>query len=496
MNGKSVSRLSVLVLVLIGAVAGFATPLCAQAVEPDPYDGFVVPYLVESPSGLPTGDAAPDSIPACPTQCFQLQWVQLSNVIDVTGFGAGVEGASAGVLMDPNDGKRKIYVSHGYSFFDRSVLRIYDISTDTWSLGTAAMVARSEGTGAAVGGKLYVIGGRNVPKPMEVFDPTGAGSWVLGPPMPAPRAGLGAAVLAGKIHVVGGRLGNGPLDGPGVPTHDIFDPIMGTWGARAPLPVPTGDNYSTAALAGRLFVMGGWNGMAHMNANQVYTDATDTWALGAPMPTSRSNGIAGPLGGRVIAIGGEAFLGTSTAVEAYDPVFDTWCVGPAKPRAASEMASVGVVAGNAIYAIGSGIGGANQNFHEALVLTKVDCECPFTQGYWKNHPDDWPLTGMVLGAQFYTMMQLLDLFDTSPKGDASVILAHQLIAAKLNYANGADRPDPVTEAILDADALLAGFPGMLPYGVKPSKNSGPAMISLANLLDHYNEGEFAPECYE
>ncbi|MBI4641609.1 MAG: hypothetical protein HY731_12995 [Candidatus Tectomicrobia bacterium] len=41
----------------------------------------------------------------------------------------------------------------------------------------------------------------------------------------------------------------------------------------------------------------------------------------------------------------------------------------------------------------------------------------------------------------------------SDKGNASVILAYQLIAAKLNIANGSD-PTPVTATITAADNLL------------------------------------------
>ena len=47
-------------------------------------------------------------------------------------------------------------------------------------------------------------------------------------------------------------------------------------------------------------------------------------------------------------------------------------------------------------------------------------------------------------------------------GDASLVLAGQLIAAKLNLANGSD-PAPVSGTIDDADALLSGFSGKLPY---------------------------------
>ena len=77
----------------------------------------------------------------------------------------------------------------------------------------------------------------------------------------------------------------------------------------------------------------------------------------------------------------------------------------------------------------------------------------------------------MLGSQTYTKTELLTILNTptgsGTKADASLILADQLIAAKLNIANGADGT-PVTSTITNADFLLSGFNGKLPYHVKPS----------------------------
>src|SRR5882672_3225227 len=66
--------------------------------------------------------------------------------------------------------------------------------------------------------------------------------------------------------------------------------------------------------------------------------------------------------------------------------------------------------------------------------------CPLGQGFWKNHSEDWPVTSLVLGSQTYTRDELLDLLPpTKSKGaDATLILARQLIAAKLNMQNNSD----------------------------------------------------------
>jgi cysteine-rich repeat protein len=79
--------------------------------------------------------------------------------------------------------------------------------------------------------------------------------------------------------------------------------------------------------------------------------------------------------------------------------------------------------------------------------------CTFTQGYWKNHPEAWPVTSLSLGATVYTQEQLLAIFDEPVAGNGLVALSHQLIAVKLNIANGAP-DDEIADAVEDADALI------------------------------------------
>jgi hypothetical protein len=123
--------------------------------------------------------------------------------------------------------------------------------------------------------------------------------------------------------------------------------------------------------------------------------------------------------------------------------------------------------------------------------------CPQPQGYWKNNPDVWPVNELTLGSQTYTQTELLNILNTpigpGPKADASLILADQLIAAKLNIANGSD-PATVSSTITDADSLLSGFSGKLPYNVRTSSPTGQAMVNDATVLNNYNNGILTPGC--
>jgi len=110
--------------------------------------------------------------------------------------------------------------------------------------------------------------------------------------------------------------------------------------------------------------------------------------------------------------------------------------------------------------------------------------CGFTQGYWKNHPAAWPVNSLVLGTTQYSKTQLLAILNKPVKGNALVSLAHQLIAAKLNIANGAD-DNCIASTIAAADALI-GNKLIPPVGSKsvPNKQASP----LINKLDAYNNG--------
>jgi len=109
-------------------------------------------------------------------------------------------------------------------------------------------------------------------------------------------------------------------------------------------------------------------------------------------------------------------------------------------------------------------------------------ECAFTQGYWKNHPDAWPVSSLTLGGVSYNQQQLLAIFHEPVRGNGLISLAHQLIAAKLNVANGADGGD-IADEIAAADALIGGrvVPPIGSGYLSPSSTS-----SLVEALDQFN----------
>ena len=110
------------------------------------------------------------------------------------------------------------------------------------------------------------------------------------------------------------------------------------------------------------------------------------------------------------------------------------------------------------------------------------CSCDqFTQGYWKNHPDNWRCltdTGF-----FYSGQTWLEVLQTPPKGgNAYYILAHQYIAAKLNVCNGCWAPC----GICTAEELFNKY---TPADIGTLKGNDPLrqqFLELAAYLDDYN----------
>ncbi len=119
--------------------------------------------------------------------------------------------------------------------------------------------------------------------------------------------------------------------------------------------------------------------------------------------------------------------------------------------------------------------------------------CPLSSGFWMNHPGDWTVDTLRLGAFEYNRTALRDLLKMPSRGDASVILAQQLIAAKLNVASGSDA-SPASDPINRSDDLLAPFAGPLPYDVAPSTEVGRAMGHEAGILDRYNNALLTAGC--
>ena len=289
-------------------------------------------------------------------------WERLADMQDPRS-GPGVEGAAASLIGN------KIYVSHGYRFFDSAYLSVYDIPSGTWAHGgvtaPTARIPRSEMAGGLAFGKHYAIGGRTGPNAdVEEYDPV-AQVWTTRASMSVARGGVGAASWGNKIYAVGGRNGGTYGGGTIFNLNEVYDPTLNRWTTLAPMPVAVSDNYATVAYAGKVYVFGGTDGFSHRADVQIYNIATNSWSLGARMPTARGAAMAGVIGDKIAVFGG--YNGSNLRVtELYDPSANSWTAGPDMPFDVSEISQGVTFDSRGIYAIGSGIFGISSSIVLAL----------------------------------------------------------------------------------------------------------------------------------
>jgi hypothetical protein len=119
-----------------------------------------------------------------------------------------------------------------------------------------------------------------------------------------------------------------------------------------------------------------------------------------------------------------------------------------------------------------------------VISESPPASCVRGQGYWKNHPAQWPVIQLLLGNNAYDNEQLRSILHEAVRGNGLVLLAHQLIAAKLNIVNGADA-SCIEQTLADADALIGDLlvPPVGDGYLRPEDVS-----ALADTLDDYNEG--------
>lgn len=117
----------------------------------------------------------------------------------------------------------------------------------------------------------------------------------------------------------------------------------------------------TADIGGLLYVFGGSNSMPAGTNYFAEAECLDLsnmaagWQSLSPMPTARNAiGCAADLQGRIYVIGGADGVSNLGVVERYDPANDTWTTLPALGAVRSECGVARDDQGR-IYAIGGGI---------------------------------------------------------------------------------------------------------------------------------------------
>ena len=108
-----------------------------------------------------------------------------------------------------------------------------------------------------------------------------------------------------------------------------------------------------------------------------------------------------------------------------------------------------------------------------------------TPGYWKNHPDAWPVDSITVGGKTYTEAQAISWLGKVGK-DKTTTMFSSLVPAMLNVMIGNDG-SCVNGAIADGNAWMALY-GPVGSNVAASSPAWLAGEPIHQTLDAYNNG--------
>jgi N-acetylneuraminic acid mutarotase len=145
-----------------------------------------------------------------------------------------------------------------------SVNEVYDPATNKWEARQPMSVPRNHAFGAAVNGKIYVIGGRTGhgfiltatnTDVVEEYNPA-SDTWnVPKERMPTARSGGVTGTDGRRIYVAGGEVTTQQLVGA-FRAIEAYDPLTNTWSKLPPMPMPR-HGVAGAVLGNRLHLVSG-----------------------------------------------------------------------------------------------------------------------------------------------------------------------------------------------------------------------------------------------
>jgi len=246
----------------------------------------------------------------------------------------------------------------------------YNPSTNEWATKSPMPTARSSFAIAVYNNKIYCIGGtvgsNEYVGNNEAYDPL-TDTWQTEASMPTPRADLSASVVNGKIYLIGGEVySNTGLNYVETDVNEVYNPATNSWSTAASLPSAV-YGYSSAVIDGKIYIIGGSKSSAtagtniFVNSNQVYNPQTNSWSLGANLPSSVTYGAAAATEGfmapsLLYLMGGFFVSSFISTVQVYDAGNNSWETGASMPTARAYLGVA--VLNDVLYAIG-GFDGVN-----------------------------------------------------------------------------------------------------------------------------------------
>ncbi|MFE2942037.1 Kelch repeat-containing protein [Streptomyces sp. NPDC059255] len=266
-----------------------------------------------------------------------------------------------GIVADPAGG-----------FTTTGRVEVYDTRRDMWSGAAPLPVAMNHPNVAAVGGRIYVLGGLSggaawqaVPDSF-VYDPR-TDRWTRLPSMPPgiERGSAAIGVHGTGIHLAGGMRalvpGAGGLQDT-VDTVSSYDVVTGRWGTLPSL--PQARDHVGGAVVGTVFYVLGGRDRGQVNVRDTvyaFDLRSRRWSERAPMPTARGGIATAGVGTKIYTFGGEGKHDDTdpntvfAETEAYDTVRDRW--QRLAPMPVPRHGTAAVAVAGTIHLPGGGIAG-------------------------------------------------------------------------------------------------------------------------------------------
>jgi DNA-binding CsgD family transcriptional regulator/N-acetylneuraminic acid mutarotase len=278
-----------------------------------------------------------------------------------------------------------------------NIVDLEQLERDRWQELAPMPTARKGLAVAAYDGKIYAIAGETedgVTNVVERYDPA-TDTWeTLEASKPTQVADVEVALIGGKLYVPGGKLQTGK------PTNvlEVYDPDVGLWESRAPLPKAL-YAYGMVAFEGKLYLFGGWDGVEFIDSTYIYEPDSDVWYQGNSLSVPRGSSAVVSSSDGVFVVGGRNNEGVLDLTEYYQPSKEgasesAWTHITPMPEGLLGIRASGFA--DTIYVLGTDKLGENAIFLKYLPSNDSweELQSPF-DGTWR----DYQTTG--LGSEMY-----------------------------------------------------------------------------------------------
>lgn len=175
--------------------------------------------------------------------------------------------------------------------------------------------------------RLLVAGGASAPPPSSVFPSalataeiydSASNSWSSAPSLGTARYGHAMAAVTGRVYVMGGYDGSSELS-----SAETYDTLADSWSAIASMTMAR-HAAAGAAVGGKVYMVGGLFGSRFPTPSaEVYEPSSNSWSAIASMEIARYSHTAVAVGRNIYVMGGSSGDAKSSA-EVYSVVSDSW----------------------------------------------------------------------------------------------------------------------------------------------------------------------------